>query len=91
MHERYLYPLFPYLTALVFMSSVGMVEYWAISLISLLNLYNFWWVPEVRILKEFLSFGDRLMPRILGAVNFILYLLVYIKGYRQNRLGRKSD
>ncbi len=89
MHERYLYPLFPYLTILAATNSVGLLVYTLVSLISLLNLYNFWWVPEVGIIKSFLSFGDRLMPRVLGLVNFILFLRIYREGYRQSPLGRK--
>lgn len=88
MHERYLYPMFPYLTALVVTNSVGSIQYWAISFISLLNLYNFWWMPEIRFIKDFLSFGDRLMPRILGLTNLILFLQIYVKGLRQKLLYR---
>lgn len=77
MHERYLYPLFPYLTILVAMGSVSWVLYFLISLISLLNLYNFWWFPKIDSLINFLSFGDRLMPRILGIVSFGLFISFY--------------
>ncbi len=84
MHERYLYPLFPYLTILVASSSVSLFIYSAVSLISLLNLYNFWWVPEIELIKGFLSFGDRLMPRILGLVNFGIFIAMYSKFLRLN-------
>ncbi len=91
MHERYLYPLFPYLTVLVVTSQISNWYYWVIGAIGLLNLYNFWWVPEISFLKNFLSFGNRLMPRVLGLVNFILFLQLYTKHFLQNLSPRKSE
>jgi len=82
MHERYLYPLFPYLTVLVAEGSIGLFMYILLSVISLLNLYNFWWVPEIGFVKSFLSFGERIMPRILGIVNFAAFLILYKKVIR---------
>ena len=89
MHERYLYPLFPYLTALFVTGSIGPFIYWVICGIGLVNLYNFWWVPEIMPLKNFLSFGDRLMPRILGFANLILFLRLYRERFLQNLSLRK--
>lgn len=79
MHERYLYPLFGYLTVLAVRNKKLMMVYWMISVISLLNLYNFWWVPRIGLVITFLSFGDRLMPRVLGALS----VLVAVKLYRE--------
>lgn len=84
MHERYLYPLFPYLTILVAVNIKLLAPYVLISTINLLNLYNFWWVPEISFIREFLSFGNRLTPRILGGVNTILYIMVYRKFLKVN-------
>jgi len=77
MHERYLFPLYPYLTILMAESATMIVPYILISLISLLNMYNFWWGPKIIPIVEFLSFKERIMTRILGFVNFILYLDLY--------------
>lgn len=88
MHERYLYPLFPYLTILVAMSQIGNWYYWFISFISLLNLYNFWWVPRIFLLVDFLSRNSRLAPRILGAVNFLLFVFLFVRFFRQMRLAK---
>jgi Gpi18-like mannosyltransferase len=79
MHERYLYPLFPYLTILLTMGVVANWEYWLITAISLLGMYNFWFTPKINIIISFLSFGDRLMPRILGFLLFILLLKLYTR------------
>jgi len=77
MHERYLYPLFPYLTILVAIRSISLYPYILISLISLLNLYHFWWVPKIDFLVSVLSAPDRLAPRIFGLINFFLFIYLY--------------
>lgn len=77
MHERYLYPLFPYLTILLTVGLVNKINYCLITIISLLGMYNFWFTPKLNIIISFLSFGDRLMPRVLGIILFILFLKLY--------------
>jgi dolichyl-phosphate-mannose-protein mannosyltransferase len=77
MHERYLYPLFPYLTILAVKYKKIMPILIITSFINLANLYNFWWYPKITLLISFLSFGDRIMPRILGLVLFVVFLWFY--------------
>ncbi|MFZ5933189.1 MAG: hypothetical protein ACOYT7_03905 [Patescibacteria group bacterium] len=77
MHERYLYPLFPAFTILAVLEAKLLPVYWAVSGINLINLYNFWWVPKIRVLVDVLSWRDRLLPRILGFGNFLLLLILY--------------
>lgn len=77
MHERYIYPLFPYLTILLASGYVKKWYYIAISTISLLGMYHLWFVPRIEPVVTFLSFGDRLMPRILGFVMFAMFLKLY--------------
>ena len=87
MHERYLFPLFPYLTILAASNSVGLIPYFLISILSLLNLYNLWWMPKITPLIDFLSYKNRFTPRILGLFNFVLYLNLYrayIKDAKKN-------
>jgi hypothetical protein len=79
MHERYLYPLFPYLTILVALNTKLLPTYWTISGINLLNLYHFWWTPRIEPVVKIMSWGDRLTPRILGAVNFGVFIYLYKK------------
>lgn len=77
MHERYIYPLFAPFTILVVLEAKLMPLYWAVSGISVVNLWHFWWTPKIQALIDFISAGDRLMPRILGFVNFGLFLTLY--------------
>lgn len=87
MHERYLYPLFAPIAILIGLNMISSVSYIFISLISLLNLYNFWWFPRIPLLINFLSFGDRLMPRILGFVMFGFFASFYLKYLRLFKRG----
>jgi len=52
-----------------------------VSMINLLNLYNFWWMPRIELVVQIMSFGNRLMPRILGLVllGFMLFFEVLRK------------
>lgn len=84
MHERYLYPLFPYLTILIGFNQIYRWLYWLVSGIAFLNLYNFWFVPFISVFVTMLSFGDRLMPRILGFIMFALYLKL-VKDYTETK------
>lgn len=77
MHERYLYPFFPVFTIIAATTPSLWPVYWTVSGINLLNLYNFWWVPRIKLLIDFMSFGGRLMPRILGLLNFGLFAYLY--------------
>lgn len=77
MHERYLYPLFPYLTIMFALGYVNLLSFLSISLISLLGMYNFWFVPRIEPVVSFLSFGNRLMPRVLGFLMFAMFLNLY--------------
>lgn len=84
MHERYLYPLFPYLTILVIYYRLLIPLYAIMSLIHLINLYHFWWYPRIELLVSLLSLGNRLPPRLLGLGNFIAFLWFYKKFLKIN-------
>ncbi len=77
MHERYLYPLFPYLTILVALNTKLLPIYIGVSGISLLNLYHLWWVPKINISEQVYNAFDNLLPRALSLVNLCLYLLTF--------------
>lgn len=85
MHERYLYPLFPFLTILAVREKRLMWLLILVSGIHLLNLYNFWWYPRIEVIVNMLSLGDRLMPRILGGVMFLIFVWVYLYFFKHGR------
>ena len=84
MHERYLYPLFPAFTILIGLDRKLIGLFIAVSGIHLLNLYNFWWVPEIRVVVSVMSAFDRLLPRLLGFGMLMLFYLLYKRLYRAN-------
>jgi Gpi18-like mannosyltransferase len=82
MHERYLYPLFPAFTILAATDKRLLSLYWAVSGLSLVNLYNIWWTPKIEWLVNLLSDNERFFPRILGLVNFGLFANLYTRFLR---------
>jgi Gpi18-like mannosyltransferase len=86
MHERYLFPVFPYLTALAAVYSPLLGSYILISLVGLLNLYNFWWYPNINILIDLLKTNYGILPRVFSGLNLILYagLLSIYRRYAKN-------
>jgi len=82
MHERYLYPLFPYFTILASMNMKLLPVYFGVSGINLLNMYHLWWVPRIEFVNEIFAYRNQILPRILGFVNFAFYLktvLIYTR------------
>jgi len=77
MHERYLYPVFPYLAILVGFQAVPLWFYLVISCIHLLNLYNLWFYPEIPVLREFLSYQTYLPGRLMSFILIFLFLRLY--------------
>lgn len=65
MHERYVYPVFPYLTVIVFLFPRVWFLYLLLSSISFLNLYHLWYVPYLFWLKSFYT------PFFIKMVSFL--------------------
>lgn len=90
MHERYLYSFFV-MFAVIAVANRRMVVYYVLfSMINILNLYNFWWVPRIDPLVYFLSFSDRVIPRILGMISFISFVYLYRDFARYLKLNLKK-
>ena len=73
MHERYLYPIFPILTILIFLPNTKfkIKSLIVLSLIHLVNLYNLWFYPLIQPIKDGLIGFNFIICRILS---FILIL-----------------
>ena len=81
MHERYLYPLFPYLTILAVQNKRLLYLYIVISAITLLNMYNLWWVPEIVFIKTILE--NMLVLKLLSFFNLIFFMSIYFYWLRK--------
>ena len=88
MHERYLYPIFPVLTLIVAQRKKLLVSYAIISLVHLVNLYNFWWYPKSELIIGALSAYDRILPRILGALMTLMFIYIYMQFFKQKETSR---
>ncbi len=77
MHERYIYPLFPYLTIIVMANFYLLPLYVVVSIITLLGMYNFWWFPKFQPIVDVMSRANRLAPRILGLINLGAFVVFY--------------
>lgn len=78
-HERYIYPFFPYATILLFIFAKIKPVYLVLSIIFFLNMYNLFWFPPFGLLENTLKAG--ILPNILSFINLLsfLYILIAIK------------
>lgn len=93
MHERYLYPVFPVFAILAVWEKRLLWFYITLSLIHLINLYNFWWYPRFDFVVVILSSYDRLAPRIFGLVNTVLFFRVFFLFLKRHKFygGKKKE
>lgn len=82
MHERYLYPVYPYFAILVVLEQRLLPIYLGVSGINLINLYNLWWTPYVEVFKNILTGFNGVVARIFGLVNTVFYLIFYSKYFK---------
>jgi Gpi18-like mannosyltransferase len=86
MHERYLYPLFPYFTILIVLNLSLLPLYITISGANLLNMYHLWWVPKFSFSEAIFNFSDNLFPKTLSFLGLALYLLTYYSFWQKKNI-----
>ena len=83
-HERYLYPFFPYATLLLEFIPLLWLVYIPISIIHLLNLYNLFWVPSIPLVEASLKLPLSLL--ILSSSLLLLsvsFIAIYLRDTRR--------
>ncbi|RJR25693.1 hypothetical protein C4578_01145 [Candidatus Microgenomates bacterium] len=87
MHERYLYPAFPYLALLTAWGFLPLAIYITISVIHLLNLYNLWFYPDIGFGVSFLNWlpSVKILSLILLLMNF--YIIYRFYSLNQSKKG----
>jgi Gpi18-like mannosyltransferase len=82
MHERYLYPIFPLFTMLLFIqnSKYTLKSLIILSLIHLLNMYNLWFYPNINFIKDLLLVNNFIYCKILSLI-LIIYCFTYLIRY----------
>ncbi|MBX4205577.1 hypothetical protein KW795_00090 [Candidatus Microgenomates bacterium] len=79
-HERYLYPFFPYATLLVGFDFMWIIPVIILSMSNLINLYNLFWAPSIPVLEHSLinlPVGNYLAVVNLVIFAFVVFLLVH--------------
>ena len=74
-HERYLYPFFPYATIFLGMIPSFWPIYTLISLTHLLNLYHLFWSPSLPFLESLYQNSN--FANLLAIINLLLFILIF--------------
>lgn len=85
MHERYLYPIFPYITILMFIVSKFNLFYLLISFNFFLNLYHLWYIPDI---LNFRLIYTPITIRFFSLFNLFLIFWIYLAFFRFLRLKK---
>ncbi len=80
-HERYLYPFFPYATFMLAFRPYIVIPYILLSLIHLLNLYNLFWVPPIPSIESILKISD--FRKILSLLCLLTLFYLLTMTFRQ--------
>jgi len=75
MHERYLYPAILFLIPVVVLFKELKTFFWSVTTIYLINLYHFWWYPEIPTLVNILS--NSIVERTIIMINVFLFFYLY--------------
>lgn len=73
-HERYLYPIFVFFPIVIAYRKKLTRVFYLLSIVFLINLYHFWWFPEVKYLMYFLDL--EIVERLFSVTNLIIFLLL---------------
>ncbi len=76
-HERYLYPFFPYATLMLGVVPKFWIPYIVLSITYLLNMYHLFWAPPIPYLETYLSSWGGLIS-IVNIITFF-YLLRHLR------------
>ncbi len=82
-HERYLYPFFPYATFLIRFIPSSLYPYIVLSFIHILNLYHLFWAPSFAPLE-----GLYLNPQFAQALSLVSILMLF---WYISLASRKND
>ncbi len=80
-HERYLYPIFPISTLMLFLKPkiFNFKLLVTTSIIHLLNLYNLWFYPKILPLQNILLYNHFLICRFFSLVLFAIFVFFYVQ------------
>lgn len=76
-HERYLYPFFPYATLGLIITPVLWLPYVVLSVVHLLNMYHLFWAPGVPWLEHL--YTNQFFPIALSMLMVLYSMYIYIR------------
>ena len=74
-HERYLFPVMVFFPIVLSKYSRLTNVFYIISGVFLINLYHFWWMPEISLLVHF--FDWEITERTLSFINLISFIILF--------------
>ncbi len=80
MHERYTFPALIPLFLLCFYDRKFIKYFLILSITHMLNVYNWWWYPQINILVDFLKID--LVIRLLSLTNILLFVSLFLEQIR---------
>lgn len=83
MHERYLYPAFPFLVILLAYFPEFLSVYLTLSLLHLINLYNLWWYPRISGVEEFFYASDKIFLRWVAFMITAIGVWSYVNFFKK--------
>jgi Gpi18-like mannosyltransferase len=88
MHERYLYPIFPLITILPFLSKskVNFKQLGLLSLIHFLNLYKLWYYPSIPLLRDILDWNNSIFCRFLSLILIVICFKYYFSFFKSEKI-----
>jgi Gpi18-like mannosyltransferase len=88
MHERYLYPIFPLITILLFLpqSKITIKQLVLLSIIHFLNLYKLWYYPSIPFLKNILDWNNSITCRFLSLILTVVCFRYYFKFLKSEKI-----
>lgn len=86
MHERYLYPVFPYLTVLIFLFPKLKWFYILLSLVFMLNLYNLWYVPGIKLIQAIYTPYSLKAFSIINIGIFIFFFYFFFRNLHSKKV-----
>ena len=90
-HERYLYPIFPFLTLLLTYNKKYIFIYIITSIVFLLNMYNLWWYPNIPYLFNFMQMNNGIVTVVLSFVNILIFMYFFISFMFPNKNKTKVN
>lgn len=88
-HERYLYPFFPFATTLLAFRPKLFNIYVISSLLYLINMFNLFWVPTMPTLRYILE--NTQLASIISILNLIIFIFLFLNFSRNPNRGSEKQ